>query len=58
MIRRQALLEKSEGLGWLGVAQAEVVEHRVVETRQRLKIFDQGDNMKKVVLEDQTGRSI
>lgn len=40
------------------MAQAEVVERHVVETRQHLNIFDQGDNMKKVVLEDQTGRSI
>ena len=59
IVRRRALLEKSEELGRLGVAQAaEAVDHCVVETRQLLKIFDQGDDLKKVVLEDQTGRSI
>lgn len=37
---------------------AEAVDHCVMETRQLLKIFDRGDDLKKVVLEDQTGRSI
>lgn len=59
IVRRRALLEKSGELGLLGVAwAAEVVDHCVMETRQLLKIFDQGDDLRKVVLEDETGRSI
>ena len=50
------ILGLARGSGLINVREA--VDHCVVETRQLLKIFDQGDDLKKVVLEDQTGRSI